>query len=116
MGYDARMTVDLDRYFQRIGWTGSREPTRDVLAGLLVRHTAAIPFENLDVLLGRPPSLALEALEDKLVVRRRGGYCYEHATLFAAVLRALGRRPQFACRDVHAAGGVAAHPHVPLDR
>jgi N-hydroxyarylamine O-acetyltransferase len=82
-GYDAR--VNLDAYFERIGWRGAPD-----LAGILAHHMRAIPFENLDVLLGRPPRLALEALEAKLVQARRGGYCYEHATLFASVLRELG--------------------------
>jgi N-hydroxyarylamine O-acetyltransferase len=50
----------------------------------------AIPFENLDPLLGRRVSLDLDSLQDKLVRRRRGGYCFEHATLFQAVLRDLG--------------------------
>jgi N-hydroxyarylamine O-acetyltransferase len=77
--------VDLDAYFARIGWRGAPE-----LAGVLERHMRAIPFENFDVLLGRPPRLALDALEAKLVRARRGGYCFEHATLFAAVLRELG--------------------------
>jgi N-hydroxyarylamine O-acetyltransferase len=82
--------VDLERYFERIGWQGATTPTPDVLAGLLANHMRAIPFENVDVLLGRPPQLELGALEAKLVGARRGGYCYEHATLLAAVLRALG--------------------------
>jgi N-hydroxyarylamine O-acetyltransferase len=50
----------------------------------------AIPFENLDVLLGRPVRLDLEAIAAKLVDARRGGYCFEHATLFAQALEALG--------------------------
>jgi len=82
--------VDLDAYFDRIGWRGSCAPTLEVLGGILVRHMTAIPFENLDVLLGNPPRLELGSLERKLVGARRGGYCYEHATLFAAVLRELG--------------------------
>jgi len=57
---------------------------------VLDRHIVAIPFENLDVLCGRPPRLDLESLQDKLVQRRRGGYCYEHTTLFAAVLEHVG--------------------------
>ncbi len=77
--------MDLDAYFARIGWRGTPE-----LAGLLDHHMRAIPFENFDVLLGHPPRLAVDALEAKLVHARRGGYCYEHATLFAAVLRELG--------------------------
>ncbi|MGE5182844.1 MAG: arylamine N-acetyltransferase family protein [Acidobacteriota bacterium] len=82
--------MNLDAYFTRIGWRGGRDASPHTLAGLLEHHMRAIPFENLDVLLGRPPRLALDALEAKLVHARRGGYCYEHSTLFAAVLRELG--------------------------
>jgi N-hydroxyarylamine O-acetyltransferase len=82
--------VNLDAYFERIRWRGSRAPTLDVLAGLVSHHVKAIPFENLDVLLGNKPRLDLGSLERKLVDARRGGYCYEHATLFAAVLTELG--------------------------
>jgi N-hydroxyarylamine O-acetyltransferase len=85
-------TLDLDAYYRRIGWTGPREPapTADTLAQLLDHHMRAIPFENLDVLLGRPPRLDLASLQAKLVAGRRGGYCFEHATLMAAVLEQLG--------------------------
>jgi N-hydroxyarylamine O-acetyltransferase len=82
--------VNLDTYFRRIGYTGPRTPTLDTLGAVLDRHVVAIPFENIDVMLGITPKLDLAALEDKLVARRRGGYCYEHATLFAAVLAELG--------------------------
>jgi N-hydroxyarylamine O-acetyltransferase len=82
--------MNLDAYFERIGWRGSRAASADVLAGLVTRHVLAIPFENLDVLLGDKPRLDLGSLERKLVSARRGGYCYEHATLFAAVLGELG--------------------------
>ena len=83
-------TVDLDAYFQRIHWSASRCPTLETLAGLIEAHTAHIPFENLDVLLGRPVRLDLDCLQRKIFGARRGGYCFEHATLFAAVLEALG--------------------------
>jgi N-hydroxyarylamine O-acetyltransferase len=82
--------VDLERYFERIGYRGGTHATPDTLAQLLAHHMRAIPFENLDVLLGQPPRLDLPSLEAKLVASRRGGYCYEHSTLFAAVLTALG--------------------------
>ena len=82
--------IDLDAYFARIGWGGSTNPTFETLAGLLRAHMAAIPFENLDVLLGRPVRLDLEGLQEKLVRNRRGGYCFEHGTIFAAVLEKLG--------------------------
>lgn len=84
------MALDLDRYFERIGWDGDASATLATLGGLVAAHTRAIPFENLDVLLGRPISLEEDALFDKLVAARRGGYCYEHCTLFAAVLERLG--------------------------
>ena len=66
---------------------------RPVLATLLLAHMRAIPFENLDVLLGRRIRLDLASLAAKLVAARRGGYCFEHATLFAAVLEAAGFAP-----------------------
>ena len=81
---------DLEQYFARIGYTGAREPTVDVLHGLTAAHTQHIPFENLDVLLGRRIDLSEAALFDKLVVRKRGGYCFEQNGLFLRVLTALG--------------------------
>ncbi len=84
------MAFALSAYLDRIGWTGAPAPTLDTLAGLLRAHMRAIPFENLDVLLGRPVRLDLDAVVGKLVDARRGGYCFEHATLFAHVLETLG--------------------------
>ncbi|MBA2544841.1 MAG: arylamine N-acetyltransferase [Deltaproteobacteria bacterium] len=84
------MTLDLDRYFERIGWTEPVPPTFATVSGLLRAHMMSIPFENLDVLMGKSPSLELDALQAKLIDARRGGYCYEHATLFGAVLERLG--------------------------
>ncbi|MFF8602249.1 arylamine N-acetyltransferase [Streptomyces sp. NPDC015232] len=86
------MTIDLDAYLARIGWTGERVPTVDVLRSVHRAHLTGIPFENLDPVLGTAPSLALPHLEAKLVHGGRGGYCYEHNTLFAAALTALGFR------------------------
>jgi N-hydroxyarylamine O-acetyltransferase len=85
--------LDLDAYLERIEWGATTRPTFETLAGLLRAHMLRIPFENLDVLLGRPISLELDALQRKLVRARRGGYCFEHGTLFAAVLEALGFAP-----------------------
>ncbi|GGP35552.1 MULTISPECIES: arylamine N-acetyltransferase [Streptomyces] len=84
------MTLDLDAYFARIGWTGEPRPTLEVLRSLHRAHLSGIPFENLDAVLGSAPSLALDDLEAKLVRSERGGYCYEHNTLFSTVLRQLG--------------------------
>ena len=82
--------VELDAYFERIGYDGPREPTKAVLTALQRAHTGTIPFENLDILLGRSIEVDVPALQDKLVTRRRGGYCFEHNMLFSAVLETLG--------------------------
>ena len=84
------MLLPLDAYFARIGYRGPREPTLEVLDALTRAHASAIPFENLDVLLGRPMSLAPEALFQKLVGERRGGYCFEQNGLFLEVLTQMG--------------------------
>jgi N-hydroxyarylamine O-acetyltransferase len=84
------MTIDLDAYLRRIGYDGPRAPTLEVLCALHALHPAAIPFENLDPLLGRPVSLNIDALQSKLVAQRRGGYCFEQNALFRAALEALG--------------------------
>jgi N-hydroxyarylamine O-acetyltransferase len=82
--------IDLDAYFARIGYRGSRQPTLETLHALSDAHVRSIPFENIDVLLGRSIDLALPAIERKLVHDRRGGYCFEQNTLFLAVLQELG--------------------------
>jgi N-hydroxyarylamine O-acetyltransferase len=82
--------IDLASYFARIGYRGPRAATLDVLHALHRLHPQAIPFENLDPLDGRPVALDLPSLADKLLVRRRGGYCFEHNTVFAHVLMQLG--------------------------
>jgi N-hydroxyarylamine O-acetyltransferase len=82
--------LDLDAYLGRIGARAPLAPTLEGLVALHRAHCAAVPFENLDILLGRPIGLDLPALEAKLVRARRGGYCFEQNTLFQAALEALG--------------------------
>ena len=82
--------IDLTAYRARIGWKSDHVPGLAALTRLLQAHMAAIPFENFDVLLGRGVRLDLPSLQRKLVNERRGGYCFEHATLLAAVLEYLG--------------------------
>ncbi|WP_433590969.1 arylamine N-acetyltransferase family protein [Nocardia sp. CA-145437] len=82
--------LDLDAYLDRIGFTGARTPTLETLRALVRAHTTTIPFENLEIILGRGIPLESEALQDKLIRRRRGGYCYENVGLFAAALERLG--------------------------
>ncbi len=82
--------VDLDRYCARLGYAGPREPNRATLAALLEAHPAAIPFENLNPLLGWAVRLEPDALQRKLLDEGRGGYCYEHNLLLGHVLTAMG--------------------------
>ena len=82
--------IDLDAYFERIGHHGPRTPTLATLNAIVAAHVQTIPFENLDVLLGRPIELEPDALLHKLVHARRGGYCFEQNALLLAVLTALG--------------------------
>ncbi len=82
--------LELDPYFARIGYHGPREPTLTTLNAIVAAHAQAIPFENLDVLLGRPIELEPEALLRKLVHAQRGGYCFEQNALLLAVLTELG--------------------------
>jgi N-hydroxyarylamine O-acetyltransferase len=82
--------IDLTAYLARIGYAGPREPTLGALHGIVAAHATAIPFENIDVLLGRGARLDTGSLVAKLVGEGRGGYCFEHNTLLLQALRALG--------------------------
>jgi N-hydroxyarylamine O-acetyltransferase len=81
--------VNLKAYFDRIGFAGSIAPTLATLETIHALHPAAIPFENLNPLLGLPVELELPSIEKKLLTEKRGGYCYEHNLLLMAVLREL---------------------------
>ncbi len=83
---------DLDAYCARIEYTGERIPTAAVLQELHLAHATHIPFENLDIMLGKPIRLDLDSLQAKLVRGKRGGYCFEQNTLFAAALERVGFR------------------------
>lgn len=85
-----RDAIDLDRYFARIGYSGSPRPDLATLRTLTELHPAAIPFEAVDVFLGRPVDLSLDAIQAKLVAGGRGGYCFEQNGLLKRVLAALG--------------------------
>src|SRR5688572_327227 len=84
--------LDLAAYLARTGLAAVPPATPAGLAELHLAHATHIPFENLDVLLGRPIRLDLDSLQQKLVRDRRGGYCFEQNMLFAAVLEAVGFR------------------------
>ena len=80
----------LQAYFDRIGYRGSGSPDFATLCGLLRAHIRAVPFENLDVQLGRPLTTAPEDAYAKIVDGRRGGWCYEQNGLFGWALAQAG--------------------------
>jgi arylamine N-acetyltransferase len=91
MTTDVTDAVDVAAYFDRIGYHGPADATVETVRALVAAHNRSIPFENLDPLLGIPVAdLSAAALTDKLVHRRRGGYCYEHNGLMGYVLNQLG--------------------------
>lgn len=84
------VAVLLDDYLTRVRLADAGPPNVETLRRLHAAHVAAIPFENLDILLGRGIRLELDQVADKLITRRRGGYCFEQNTLFLAILQDLG--------------------------
>lgn len=86
----ATTVLDLDGYFQRIGYAGRRTVSLDTLKGIVRHHAETIPFENLNPFLRWPVRLDLASLQQKLVRDGRGGYCFEQNLLLSQVLQALG--------------------------
>src|ERR1041384_2069181 len=82
--------MNVVTYLQRLNYHGSTEPTAETLGELHRAHMLAVPFENLDIHLGREIVLDDERLYAKVVERRRGGFCYELNGAFAGLLGALG--------------------------
>jgi N-hydroxyarylamine O-acetyltransferase len=107
--------LDLPAYGRRIGYEGAWTPTLETLQSLHFQHATHIPFENLDVLLGRPIRLDLDSLWAKLVTGGRGGYCFEQNAMFAAVLEAAGfRLTRLAARVRAGAAGIRPRSHMLL--
>nr|WSW44740.1 arylamine N-acetyltransferase [Streptomyces sp. NBC_01001] len=82
--------LDVEAYLDRLGISGPLEPDAQTLRRLHRAHALTIPFENLDILLGRGIDLDVDVMQSKLLRSRRGGYCYEHNMLFAVLLERLG--------------------------
>lgn len=97
--------MDIDAYLERINCRGPLPPTAETLRRLQVAHLLSVPFENLSIHAGEPITLDDRALFDKIVVRRRGGFCYELNGLFAALLRALGFRVEMLSAGVMGQAG-----------
>lgn len=82
--------MDVEAYLRRIQYDGPRDPSPATLRGLHRQHLFTVPFENLDIPLGNPIQLDPDLLYRKVVLHRRGGYCYELNGLFHELLKALG--------------------------
>ncbi len=84
------LTMDLSAYLARIRYPTSVKPDVQTLHGLQMAHMLHVPFENLDIGLERPIQLSEGALWNKIVVQKRGGFCYELNGLFAWLLKQIG--------------------------
>ena len=82
--------MDLSAYLTRIGYEGDLTPTRQTLAAVQRAHLLAIPYENLDVQLGRPRTTAVSEAYAKMVGGRRGGWCYDMNGLLGWALKEMG--------------------------
>jgi N-hydroxyarylamine O-acetyltransferase len=98
--------VDTEAYLERINYRGSRAPTAQTLRELQVAHLLTVPFENLSIHSAEPIVLDNGALFEKIVTRRRGGFCYELNGLFGALLRELGFEVSMLSAGVANAQGV----------
>jgi len=99
--------MDPNTYLARIGAVRPLAPSAEALSSLQVAHVLHVPFEILDIVIGRSISLELPAIYDKIVTRRRGGFCYELNGLFAWLLDALGYRiTRLSARTVDEAGAL----------
>ncbi|MGW4483218.1 arylamine N-acetyltransferase family protein [Amycolatopsis sp. NPDC004368] len=104
--------MDVDAYLARLDLALPAKADLAALRQLQERHLERVPFENLSVHLGEPIELTVDALFDKIVRRRRGGFCYELNGLFAAFLRELGFDAELRGAQVFGDDGV---PGPPLD-
>lgn len=106
----------LGTYLDRIGYTGPVTPTLEVLGDLLRAHVFKVPFENLDVQLGRPTTTDPAAAFDKIVIQGRGGWCYEQNGLFGWALAEIGFRVTRVAAAVMRAdrGSIADNNHLAL--
>ena len=82
--------MNIPAYLTRLNYSAFVKPDAETLHGLQLAHLLTVPFENLDIGLKRPIQLSEEALWDKIILRKRGGFCYELNGLFAWLLKQIG--------------------------
>ena len=108
--------MKLEQYLNRVGFTGDLAPSLETLIALHRAHLQTIPYENLEIHFGRKLELNLERIFERLVLERRGGWCYEMNGLFAWVLREIGFDVRLVSTQVTRADGSLMAPgdHVAL--
>jgi len=97
--------MELRGYLERIHYNGSLQPSLQTLRELHKAHLLSVPFENLDIHSGRPIKLDQEHLYQKIVLEKRGGFCYELNGMFASLLRDLGFDVTILSARVHKGNG-----------
>lgn len=103
---DKTFRLDLDEYAQRVGYTGAFTHSVETLYGIHRAQALSVPFENLDIHLGRPIKIDPASIIAKIVRQQRGGYCYEVNGLFLLVLKQLG----FSTTSLAARNIIAGYP------
>src|SRR5690349_12035002 len=104
--------MDLDAYLKRIGYDGSHEPNLENLRAMHRAHFYNIPFENLDISMGRPIQVDERVNFDKIVGEGRGGFCLELTGLFARALRQMGYRVDVYGGRVFSPDGALSYPRT----
>src|SRR5215831_13371548 len=99
--------MDVRAYLGRVGYNGPLAPTANTLRALHRQHMLTVPFENLDIGLGREITLDPERFVEKIVSQRRGGFCYELNGAFATLLAAAGCRVRLLSARVFDEEGIA---------
>ena len=102
---------DRGAYLRRINYAGDTSPTVENLKALHHSHFRTIPFENFDILLGRGIDLSPDGIFRKLVLKRRGGYCFELNGLFLMALRAFGFDARALLARTHVTGTPSGRGH-----
>src|SRR2546428_7572640 len=97
--------MESKTYMERMEYLGPLRPSVEVLRKLHRRHMLSVPFENLDIHLGRPIILSENAFYNKIVKHRRGGFCYELNGSFARLLKKLGFKVSILSAPVARTGG-----------
>ena len=106
------MKFDLNQYFDRIGWCPNGESLYEQLSAVHMRHAQSIPFENLDAYLDHSVSLDPDDIFEKIVVRKRGGYCFEMNAMIYLALDAMGFKIKpYSARVCRVGTGFGGYTH-----